>query len=110
MTHMHGPRAADLVHVTVPTILKLISRTTEQGSEPRARRLFSLLGDGIIGTVWTYGGHDQTVISASFDVLPEVLNFAGILSARYLKVNPNFISAMSFVHGSAFFRRSFRSF
>jgi hypothetical protein len=72
--------------VAVQTTLKLIIRTTTPGSEPRASRLFVLLGDGIIGTVWTYGTNAPDSVLASYEVLPDVLKVIGIGSARYLKV------------------------
>jgi hypothetical protein len=72
--------------VAVQTTLKLIIRTTTPGSEPRASRLFVLLGDGIIGTVWTYGTNAPDSVLASYEVLPDVLKAIGIGSARYLKV------------------------
>jgi hypothetical protein len=86
LTHLHDELAPQLIRAAVPAHLRLIDRILAGGSKERFERLCTLLGDGIIGTIWTYGGREAGVIAASVEVLPEVIQALGIGCARYLKV------------------------
>jgi hypothetical protein len=75
----------------VPTLVTLIdvvmvaSKNNDRGKE-RFDKLCSILGDGIIGSVWMYASRDVSTIKASIDVLPLLVESLGIGSVRYLKV------------------------
>jgi hypothetical protein len=69
--------------------VNLIERTTEYGSEQRFSQLSTLLGEGLIGSVWMYSSEDADTIEASSDVLPIVVRALGVGATRYLKVRGN---------------------
>jgi hypothetical protein len=87
LTNVTDPNASSLIGPTIPTTLKLIQKTTSFGSEARMTRLYALLGDGIIGTIWTYGAPESAVVRTTYEILPSVLEMTGIGCARFLKVN-----------------------
>lgn len=78
-----------MLRAAVPAAANLIERTTAYGSEQRFSQLSSLLGDGLIGSVWMYGSEDADTVEASVDVLPNVVRALGVGSTRYLKVSMN---------------------
>jgi hypothetical protein len=78
-----------VLRAAVPAAANLIDRTTAYGSEQRFSQLSSLLGDGLIGSVWMYGSEDADTVEASVDVLPNVVRALGVGSTRYLKVSMN---------------------
>ena len=65
--------------------LELVERTTKRESPERHTRLFSLLGDSVIGGAWSFGYREPLLIQASYEVLPNLLDALGIACVRYLK-------------------------
>jgi hypothetical protein len=65
--------------------LELVEKTTNAGSPERFQRLFSLLGESIIGGAWMYGYREINLIQATYEVLPLLLDAIGIACVRYLK-------------------------
>ena len=57
-----------------------------EGSRERFDQLCALLGDGIIGTTWTYASREKDVMLASLQALPAVVDALGVGAARYLRV------------------------
>jgi hypothetical protein len=53
----------------------------------RFDQLCSMLGDGIIGSIWMYASRDVATIKASIEVLPMLVEALDIGSVRYLKVS-----------------------
>ncbi|TDL29607.1 hypothetical protein BD410DRAFT_780065 [Rickenella mellea] len=85
LSHLHDEHTPVLVRTTVPTILRLIELTTAPDSAERFDKQCALLGEKIIGGVWSYAAKDEDTIVASLDVIPMVLKSLGIGSIRYLK-------------------------
>jgi hypothetical protein len=77
------------------TCLLLIERTTSPASADRFEKLWALLGEGIIESVWFYGYGEPETIQATLDVLPSVFTALGIGCARYLKVAAQFAICIS---------------
>lgn len=69
------------------TYLLLVGKTTAPASADRFEKLWALLGEGVIESVWVYGYGEPDTIQATLDVLPAVFRALGIGCARYLKVN-----------------------
>jgi len=91
LTFLNNPKTPDIIQNSVPTLVTLIdvvtvaSKNNDKGKE-RFDKLCSILGDGIIGSVWMYASRDVSTIKASIDVLPLLVESLGIGSVRYLKV------------------------
>jgi len=89
LTFLNNPKTPDIIYNSVPTLVSLINIVAppisdDQGKE-RFNNLSSILGDGIIGSIWMYASRDLSTIKASIDVLPLVVEGLGIGSVRYLK-------------------------
>ena len=87
LTFLHAPESLELVRTAVRAWVRLIERTTGEGSEARFEQLCSLLGDSIIGNIWVYASREPETLQASIDVIPDVVELLGIGSSRYLKVS-----------------------
>lgn len=85
LTFLHSPFTPAILKAAIPTAVNLIERTTEYGSEQRFSQLSTLLGEGLIGSVWMYSSEDADTIEASSDVLPIVVRALGVGATRYLK-------------------------
>ncbi|KZV73557.1 hypothetical protein PENSPDRAFT_674505 [Peniophora sp. CONT] len=85
MTLLHEPQTPLLLRSAASTAVSLVLRTTQEDSEERYVRLCGLLGDGIIGSAWTYASREPETIQASVEVLPEIVNALGVGAVRYLK-------------------------
>lgn len=68
-------------------MISLITLTTVPGSAQRFEKLCSILGDGIIGSIWLYGSRDLETIEATLEVLPQLIGALGIATTRFLKVS-----------------------
>lgn len=84
---LHNPETAALLHISIPAYLTLVERYTEADSSDRLDKLFDLLGNHIIGTIWIYAARDADTIEATVDVLPRVVRSLGISTCRFLKVS-----------------------
>ena len=87
LTSLHSPHTPDILRAAIPTVTNLIERTTQPGSEQRFTQLCTLLGDGVIGSVWMYSSEDADAVEASVDVLPILVRALGIGATRYLKAS-----------------------
>ncbi|CAL1702039.1 unnamed protein product [Somion occarium] len=85
MTFLHNPSTADLIREVALTWVSLARLTTPEGSGARFDQLCTLLGDCIIGSIWTYASRDVDTVEATIDVLPVIIKALGIATARYLK-------------------------
>ncbi|KAK0502216.1 hypothetical protein EDD18DRAFT_1458461, partial [Armillaria luteobubalina] len=83
--HLKDPESPELLRVAISATLSLILLTTEHGTAQRFDQLCALLGDGIIGTVWTYASDSFEVILATVEALPPLMKALDIGIARYLK-------------------------
>ncbi|KAL1701083.1 hypothetical protein EV121DRAFT_282920 [Schizophyllum commune] len=81
-----GPHAPAILREASAAILSLVALTTVEGSRERFDQLCALLGDGIIGTTWTYASREKDVMLASLQALPAVVDALGVGAARYLRV------------------------
>ena len=86
MTFLRNPETSDLIRASVLAALALVERSTAPGSAERFDRLCAILGDSIIGSVWVHAVGDPDALSASVDVLPDIIRALDIGAARYLKV------------------------
>ncbi|KZW04005.1 hypothetical protein EXIGLDRAFT_716025 [Exidia glandulosa HHB12029] len=83
--HLHNPETADLLRISIPGYIALVERCTELDSMDRLNKLFDLMGNNIIGSIWIYASRDADTILATTDVLPDVVQALGISTCRYLK-------------------------
>ncbi|KAI5829782.1 hypothetical protein K523DRAFT_320316 [Schizophyllum commune Tattone D] len=81
-----GPHAPAILREASAAILSLVALTTVEGSRERFDQLCALLGDGVIGTTWTYASREKDVMLASLQALPAVVDALGVGAARYLRV------------------------
>ncbi|KAI5894425.1 uncharacterized protein SCHCODRAFT_02624635 [Schizophyllum commune H4-8] len=81
-----GTHAPAILREASAAILSLVALTTVEGSRERFDQLCALLGDGIIGTTWTYASREKDVMLASLQALPAVVDALGVGAARYLRV------------------------
>ncbi|THH27721.1 hypothetical protein EUX98_g6464 [Antrodiella citrinella] len=86
MTFLHNPMTPALLRAVIPVSVTLIEAITPPGSAPRFSQLCEVLGDGIIGSVWSYSSTDPASIEATLETLPVMIEALGIAVARYLKV------------------------
>ncbi|KZS97628.1 hypothetical protein SISNIDRAFT_472591 [Sistotremastrum niveocremeum HHB9708] len=82
---LHNPETPQLIEIAVPVFIQFVKKTTAPGSSARFEELSSLLGKGIIGTVWAYASRDQATIEVSVRCLPHIFSELGIGAARYMK-------------------------
>lgn len=87
MTNLNNPETPSLIRAAVPALLSLVLLTTTPGSTEQFDQLCAIIGEGIIGSVWTYSPHDMDAVEASVDVLSPILKSLGIGCSRYLKVS-----------------------
>ena len=66
--------------------MTLVECTTSPASDKRFDQLWTLLGDGIIETIWFYGYEQADTLQATLDVLPVLIRALGMGTTRYLKV------------------------
>ncbi|OBZ71884.1 hypothetical protein A0H81_08168 [Grifola frondosa] len=85
MTFLQNPETPSLIRAAVSTSISLIHKTTTRESAARFDQLCSILGDGIIGSIWVYATRNPDALEASLDVLPEIVDALGIGTVRYLK-------------------------
>lgn len=88
------PESPALLRTVIPASITLVELATPPKSVKRFDQLCALLGDGIIGTVWTHGTRQDKVMLAAVEVLPSLIKTLGIGCARYLKVCPSYIRHM----------------
>jgi hypothetical protein len=86
LNQLHDESTPSLIRSAVPTIVTLVTLTTTRGSSDYFDKLCSLLGESIIGTIWLYAYDNESVILATVDVLPPLIQALGIGCTRYLKV------------------------
>ena len=86
MVNLHAPLTPKLLRKSIPTLQRMIIRTTPAASKARFDQLCGLLGDGIIGSIWNFASQEAETIEASIAALPDVLRALGVGSTRYLKV------------------------
>ena len=91
-TSLRDPETPNILRIATPTCIRLVELTTPPRSAKRFEELCTILGDGIIGSVWLYSSQEPDVLQASLDVLPAVLSTLGIGASRYLKVRDGVIS------------------
>ena len=94
---MRSPDTPDLVRSITQVFLLLIDRTTAPGSADRFEKLWTLLGEGIIESVWVYGYEELATLQATLDVLPAVFRALGIGTARYLKARFPFLRVRAYL-------------
>ncbi|EIW82173.1 hypothetical protein CONPUDRAFT_143656 [Coniophora puteana RWD-64-598 SS2] len=82
---LHSDHTPDLLRATVPTLLLLTDKSTSPATETRAERLSAIIGDGLIGTVWTYAYRDPETLAAATEMVAVVVQRIGIGAARWLK-------------------------
>lgn len=87
LSFLRAPETPQLIRSVILTWLKLTEQTTLPASAERLEQLWSLLGEGIIETVWLYGLGEADTIQTSIKVLPDVVRALGVGAARYLKVS-----------------------
>ncbi|KAJ8086083.1 hypothetical protein PM082_004902 [Marasmius tenuissimus] len=80
--HAESPR---LIRLAISASLSTILLTTTEGSASRFDLLCTLLGEGVIGTIWLYAPRKPAVITASVEALPPLIRGLGAGAARYLK-------------------------
>ncbi|KAJ7589055.1 hypothetical protein C8J56DRAFT_1048685 [Mycena floridula] len=81
---LQDERTPRLLQAVVPMTVRLVEMTTPQGSNQTFEQLCTLLGEGIIGTVWVYSPDSQETILASVESLSVVVRALGIGALRYL--------------------------
>jgi hypothetical protein len=94
LNHLRSAETPDLLRAAIKTLLTLIDLTTSLGSSQRFDQHCSVLGEGVIGTVWFYAYDDAEAVLATVDVLPDILHAMGLGCARYLKVSEFSLSAL----------------
>jgi len=95
LTYLHNPETPSLIRTTIPTLTSLVLLTTSVGSEKQFDQLCSILGDGIMGSVWVYATRESDAIEASVDALPGIVQALGIGTVRYLKaIVPQLVFAL----------------
>lgn len=92
MTALRDPNTPELLKISIQTTLALVEKMTGKNSVERFDRLCQLVGEDIIGKIFTYvqAGGDAIAdrsLDATVEVLPETIVSLGIGSARYLKVS-----------------------
>ena len=93
LSFLHNPKTPVVIRTSVPTLVSLINiisptsclEKNDRGKQ-RFDQLSSILGEGIIGSIWMYASRDLGAMHASIDVLPLIVDALGIGSVRYLKV------------------------
>ncbi|KAL1741835.1 hypothetical protein HDZ31DRAFT_44564 [Schizophyllum fasciatum] len=80
-----GPHAPAILRAASGVILALAALTTADGSRARFEQLCALLGEGIVGTTWTYAAREKDVMLASLEALPAIIDALGVGAARYLR-------------------------
>ncbi|KAH7097590.1 hypothetical protein BKA62DRAFT_623655 [Auriculariales sp. MPI-PUGE-AT-0066] len=83
--HLHDPETPALLRISTPTYIRLVNTIYDGDSAERLDRLFHLLGQSVIGTVWGYASQDEETINATIDLLPSIFDELGISTCRYLK-------------------------
>ncbi|KAJ7645511.1 hypothetical protein DFH06DRAFT_1211567 [Mycena polygramma] len=86
LAQLQSPETRRLLPAAISASLTLILLMTSPGSAERFDQLCSLLGDGIIGSIWPYSSDRLPALLASIDALPSILEIMGVGCARYLKV------------------------
>ncbi|KAK7060110.1 hypothetical protein VNI00_000874 [Paramarasmius palmivorus] len=84
--HFNHEDSPDLIRSAISASLRLILLTTVPGSATQFDQICTLLGEGIIGTIWLYSSAKLAVIEASIDSVPPLIRALGLGSSRYLKV------------------------
>lgn len=59
---------------------------SKAGGKQRFDRLCSVLGEGIIGAIWTHASRDVVTIRVTIDQVPLLVESLGVCAVRYLKV------------------------
>lgn len=65
--------------------LELTKRTEKPASLEYYQRVFTLLGESVIGGAWMFGYREPLLIQATYEVLPQILEVLGVACVRYLK-------------------------
>jgi len=90
---LHNPKTPELLSASIPTIVGLVDlllparALSKAGGKQRFDRLCSILGEGIIGSVWIHAARDVATIRATIDQVPLLVESLGVCAVRYLKVN-----------------------
>ncbi|KIY45969.1 hypothetical protein FISHEDRAFT_48262 [Fistulina hepatica ATCC 64428] len=74
-----------LLSSAIRASLTLTLLTTKEGTSERFDQLCTLVGDGIIGSIWTYSSTKHDVMTASLKALPPVTRALGIGNARFMR-------------------------
>ena len=93
LVFLHNPKTPELLSTCIPTIVELVdlllpARTLNKaGGKQRFDRLCSILGEGIIGSVWIHAARDVATIRATIDQVPLLVKSLGVCTVRYLKAS-----------------------
>lgn len=93
LVFLHNPKTPEMLSSAIPTIVELVDlllpagALNKAGGKQRFDRLCSVLGDGIIGSIWTHASRDLATIRATIDQVPLLVESLGVCAVRYLKVN-----------------------
>ena len=93
LTFLHNPQTPELLSASIPTAVELVdlllpARTpSKAGGRQRFDRLSSILGEGIIGSIWSHASRDVDTIRATVDQVPLLVRSLGICAVRYLTVS-----------------------
>jgi hypothetical protein len=92
LVFLHNPKTPELLSIAIPAIVELVdlllpirALSKEQGKQ-RFDRLCSVLGEGIIGSIWVHASRDVATIRATIDQVPLLVESLGVCAVRYLKV------------------------
>lgn len=90
---LHNPKTPELLSASIPTIVELVDLLlptgvlSKAGGKQRFDRLCSVLGEGIIGSIWIHAVRDVATIRATIDQVPLLVASLGICAVRYLKAS-----------------------
>lgn len=93
LVFLHNPRTPELLSSAIPTIVELVDlllparAPSKAGGKQRFDRLCSVLGEGIIGSIWIHASRDVATIRATVGQVPLLVESLGVCAVRYLKVN-----------------------
>jgi len=94
LVFLHNPKTPELLSTSIPTIVELVDlllparALSKAGGKQRFDRLCSILGEGIIGSVWIHAARDVATIRATIDQVPLLVESLGVCAVRYLKASP----------------------
>lgn len=93
LVFVHDPKTPELLSSSIPTIVELVDlllparALSKAGGKQRFDRLCSVLGEGIIGSMWIHASRDVATVRATIDQVPLLVESLGVCAVRYLKVS-----------------------